>query len=147
MLPLLFLLVNKRLVILLHWKYLFALTKRWAPLRHPSVGQSHGRDIDIQTWHNISILLAKNKSSGFHRWGAVLSPLLSIPPRCWRLLSPEQNGENVHSQLHCCASQRHMSAGATTSCVWGQPRTRAHVPFLQLCFCSSDALAEGRMGS
>lgn len=52
MLPLLFLLVNKRLVILLHWKYLFALTKRWAPLRHPSVGQSHGRDTDIQTWHN-----------------------------------------------------------------------------------------------
>lgn len=56
MLQLFFLLVNKRLLILLHWKRSFSLTQHWAsPNRKasqtPSVWQSYGRDIGIQTRH------------------------------------------------------------------------------------------------
>lgn len=55
-LQLFFLLVNKRLLILLRWKRLFPLAKHRAlpsgkACQMSSVWQSYGRDIRIQTWH------------------------------------------------------------------------------------------------
>lgn len=92
-----FLVSYKRLHILLRWKCLFTLTKHWSsPNRKGSRPPSYGRHAGTQVFRHgtrVPIPLVKNKSSDFHVSDAVLTPLLSSPLHCWRLLSLEQNRE------------------------------------------------------